>query len=117
MKQLHEILQTKLVFDELDFTPLKYVAGEFVEVLKLEMIAAANRKRKTDKASVPVKGATPSAVKLTESSSSTITVKKPVVSETYLSEKMKNHLAARAAREARAMPKKRGRPRKNPIAT
>lgn len=117
LKQLHEILQTKLVFDELDFTPLKYVAGEFVEVLKLEMIAAANRKRKTDKASVPVKGATPSAVKLTESSSSTITVKKPVVSETYLSEKMKNHLAARAAREARAMPKKRGRPRKNPIAT
>lgn len=109
---LYELLKHRLVFPEVDFTPLKYVPGSFVEVLKSEMIAAIKRKRNkgdgeaNSNQPVPLPAAPPSE-------GATVTVSVTAQAPSPRSQKMQNHLAAKAAREARAMPKKRGRPRKS----
>lgn len=72
-----ETISIKLIFPEIDFTPLKYLPGRFREFLPREVQAAINRKRL-----------------------------KPEDDN-----RLRNHMEAKAAREARDA-KKRGRPPK-----
>jgi integrase len=44
--EMLEIVSTNLIFPEIDFTPFKYQAGKFREMLPKEVQAAINRKRK-----------------------------------------------------------------------
>lgn len=112
---LYQILKEKLVFPSLNFTPLKYVSGQFVEVLKSEMIAAAKRKR--TRSTEDVSTIAGEMVEAEDSRIQTVVVNKSANGKTPLSQRMENRKAAVAAREARAAPKKRGRPRKVPAAT
>lgn len=112
-QRMFEILRDQLVFIELDLAPLKYPKGRFVEIIQSEMVAAVARKR--NKPAVQEKqeepdassNATPEGLGKVVAVSAEASVK-----PSALSEKMKNHLQAKAAREARAMPKRRGRPPK-----
>lgn len=109
-QKMFEILRDRLVFPEIDFTTLKYAKGRFVEIIKSEMVAAVARKRiklVLPECSESSLNATPEKGDLAVVASSAGVVKQGGVSE-----KMKNHLEARAARDARTMPKRRGRPPK-----
>ena len=105
---MFEMLREHLVFPEIELAPLKYSKGRFVEIIRSEMVAAVARKR--IKTEMPLDGnaSTNSASGIVANAIPASSA--PAVKQSALSEKMKNHLQAKAAREARAIPKRRGRP-------
>lgn len=102
--RMYEHLKNSLVFHEVDFTPLTYPQGRFVEVLQSEMIAAVARKRN--------QSTEPNEFSPTDESTDTIgvLVEKSIPATNPKKQKLANHLAAKAAREERAKSKRRGRP-------
>jgi len=122
MGALHGLLRDKLVFPELDFSPLKYRKGRFIEILKSEMLAATTSRKRPkkadgDAAGPETKAATAAASALVELDISGESPFPPLLGgePSSKSERLANHLVAKAARMARA-PKKRGRPPKGKVA-
>lgn len=114
------VLREKLLFPEVDFNPLKYPKGRFVDVLKSEMLAAISRKRNKDKDKQAVAESDDSegsgVVGKAPPSTPNAQGAKKVKSKKAPSERMQNHLAAKAAREARNNVQ-RGRPRKTNVSS